>query len=125
MSTTLTLTLHRRREPRWSLGIPTIPAGRFDGGTANVSTVDTELPTDSTPRGLAWSQWWDRAPSTQVLPHDSISRRSMYPRIRGADENPNAQRFRMEPLPPHTRGCDPKVAIPVILFIPLPLHTRG
>ena len=52
---TLTLTPHRRREPRKNRGITTIPAGRLDGGTANVSTVDTELPTGSTPRGLARS----------------------------------------------------------------------
>ena len=51
----LTLTPHRRREPRRSLGIPTIPAGRFDDGTADVSTVDTELLTYSTPRGLTRS----------------------------------------------------------------------
>ena len=81
---TLTLTPHRRREPKRSLGIPTIPAGRLDGGTANVSTVDTELLTYSTPRGLARS-WCRRAPSTQVLSHDSVSRRSVYPRLRGAD----------------------------------------
>ncbi|OMG17642.1 hypothetical protein CYJ18_01325 [Actinomyces naeslundii] len=48
----LTSTPHRRREPGRSLGIPTIPAGHFDGGTADVSTVDTELLTRSTPRGL-------------------------------------------------------------------------
>ena len=84
MSMALTLTPHRRREPRQSLGIPTIPAGRFEDGTADVSTVDTELLTYSTPRGPAWS-WYRRAPSTQVLSHDSVSRRSVYPRLRGAD----------------------------------------
>ena len=63
MSTRLTLTPLRYHNPRKNRGIPTISAGRLDGGTANVSTVDTELPTGSTPRRPAWSQWWDRAPS--------------------------------------------------------------
>ena len=49
---TLTLTPHRRREPRKNRGIPTIPAGHVDGESANVSTVDTEPLTGSTPRGL-------------------------------------------------------------------------
>ncbi|PKY74555.1 hypothetical protein CYJ23_07995 [Actinomyces oris] len=52
MSMTLTLTPLRCRDPRKNRGIPTIPAGHFDGGTANVSTVDTKLLTCSTPRGL-------------------------------------------------------------------------
>ena len=103
MSTRLTLTPHRCRNPRKNHGIPTIPAGHLDGGTANVSTVDTELPTGSTPRGLAWSQWWDRAPSTQVLPHDSISRMTcLDPRMRGADLSP----FRDDIVPgPSTPAC--------------------
>ncbi|OLO87187.1 hypothetical protein BKH12_00385 [Actinomyces naeslundii] len=52
MSMALTSTPHRRREPGRSLGIPTIPAGHFDGGTPDVSAVDTGPPTCSTPRGL-------------------------------------------------------------------------
>ena len=48
VSTALTSTLHRRCTPKTNRSIPTIPAGRLDGGTANVSTVDTELPTYST-----------------------------------------------------------------------------
>ena len=48
----LTSTPHRRREPGRSLGIPTIPDGRFDGGTPDASAVDAELLTRSTPRGL-------------------------------------------------------------------------
>ncbi|OMG28241.1 hypothetical protein BKH36_03910 [Actinomyces naeslundii] len=63
MSMALTSTPHRRRKPGRSLGIPTIPAGHFDGGTADVSAVDTELLTCSTPRGLVRSWWWGRAPS--------------------------------------------------------------
>nr|PKY82604.1 hypothetical protein CYJ24_12285 [Actinomyces naeslundii] len=65
MSMALTLTPHRRREPKRSLGIPTIPVGRLDGGTANVSTVDTELPTCSTPQGPARSWWPGQALSPQ------------------------------------------------------------
>ncbi|OMG12878.1 hypothetical protein BKH06_03490 [Actinomyces naeslundii] len=52
MSMALTSTPHRRREPGRSLGIPTIPDGRFDGGTPDVSAVDTGLLTCSIPRGL-------------------------------------------------------------------------
>ena len=81
---TLTLTPHRRREPKRSLGIPTIPATRSDGGTADVSTVDTELPTYSTPRGPG-----GRAVRPhQVPPQDNVSRRSVHPRLREADLSP-------------------------------------
>ncbi|OLO49738.1 hypothetical protein BKH28_05895 [Actinomyces oris] len=52
MSMALTSTPHRHRGPRRSLGIPTIPAGHVDGGTSDVSAVDTELLTCSTSRGL-------------------------------------------------------------------------
>ncbi|OLO72406.1 hypothetical protein BKH19_02700 [Actinomyces oris] len=65
MSMTLTLTPLRCRDPRRNRGIPTIPAGHVDGGSADVSTVDTELLTYSTPRGLARSWWPGRAPSPQ------------------------------------------------------------
>ena len=78
MSTRLTLTPLRCHNPRKNRGIPTISAGRPDGGAANVSSVDTELLRCSTPRGLARS-WCHRAPSTQVLSHVSVSRRSVYP----------------------------------------------
>ena len=78
MSTRLTLTPLRYHNPRKNRGIPTISAGRPDGGAANVSSVDTELLRCSTPRGLARS-WCHRAPSTQVLSHVSVSRRSVYP----------------------------------------------
>lgn len=47
---TLTLTPLRCRGPRKNRGIPTIPAGHLDGGTTDVSTVDTELLTCLTPR---------------------------------------------------------------------------
>ena len=102
---TLTLTPHRRREPRRIRGIPTISARHLDGGTANVSAVDTELPTGSTPRGLARSWWPGRAPSSEVLTMTasaagpctpactgltsagsvSTSPGRLYPRVRGAD----------------------------------------
>ncbi|OLO78331.1 hypothetical protein BKH15_03815 [Actinomyces oris] len=66
MSMTLTLTPLRCRDPRKNRGIPTISAGRLDGGTANVSAVDTELPTGSTPRGLARS--WRPGALTRFRP---------------------------------------------------------
>ena len=80
-----------------------ISAGRLDGGTANVSTVDTGPLAWLTPRGLARS-WCRRAPSTQVLSHDSVSRRSAYPRLRGADGARNGYCTRALPLPPRARG---------------------
>lgn len=101
---TLTLTPLRRREPRQSLGIPTIPAGHLDGGTANVSTVDTELPTSSTPRGLAWSQGWDRAPSPGAAPGQPQPQVRVNPRIRGADEAFTHHQSVDRPPPPHARG---------------------
>ncbi|OLO62134.1 hypothetical protein BKH22_10050 [Actinomyces oris] len=51
-SIVLTSTLRRRRTPRRNRSIPTILAGRSDGGIAHVSAVDTGLPAGSTPRSL-------------------------------------------------------------------------
>ena len=71
MSTRLTLTPHRRCEPRRSLGIPTIPATRSDGGTADVSTVDTKLLTCSTPRGLSGEAGRPHQGPSHLSPSDS------------------------------------------------------
>ena len=71
MSTTLTLTPHRRREPRRIRGIPTISAGHLDGGTANVSAVDTELPTGSNPRGLSGEAGRPHQGPSHLSPSDS------------------------------------------------------
>ena len=51
-SIVLTSTLRRRRTPRRNRSIPTILAGRSDGGIAHVSAVDTGLLAGSTPRSL-------------------------------------------------------------------------
>ncbi|TQD63314.1 hypothetical protein FK267_01650 [Actinomyces oris] len=85
MSTTLTLTPLRCDNPRKNRGIPTIPTGPSDDGTADVSTVDTELPTGSTPRGPAWSQRRSRAPSPGAAPGQPQPQVRVNPRIRGAD----------------------------------------
>ena len=74
MSTRLTLTPLRCHNPRKNRGIPTISAGHLDGGTANVSTVDTELLRCSTPRGLPRS-WCRRAPP----PGDGLTFRRLTP----------------------------------------------
>ena len=36
--------------------------------------------------------------------HDSVSRRSVYPRLRGADLKQIARDVEKTPLPPHARG---------------------
>ena len=41
VSMVLTSKAHRRRTPKISRRIPTIPTGRFDGWIVNVSAVDT------------------------------------------------------------------------------------
>ena len=51
MSMALTLAPLRRRTPRTNRGISTILTGRFRGGFANVSAVDTGLPSASAQRG--------------------------------------------------------------------------
>ncbi|TQD59353.1 hypothetical protein FK267_12325 [Actinomyces oris] len=51
MSMALTLAPLWRRTPRTNRGIPTILTGRFRGGFANVSAVDTGLPSASAQRG--------------------------------------------------------------------------
>ena len=97
---TLTLTPLRRREQRRSLGIPTIHAGRLDGRTADVSTVDTELLTCSTPRGLS-----GRSERPHQVPlQNNVSRRSVHPRLREANRIPVPEYGKDFPLPPHTRG---------------------
>ncbi|OLO47196.1 hypothetical protein BKH31_05195 [Actinomyces oris] len=104
VSMTLISPPHRRREPRRSLGIPTIPAGRSDGGTADVSTVDTELLTCSTPRGLARPWRWVRALSPDPTPRQRQPQIRVNPRERGADTREADTSPGREPLPPHTRG---------------------
>lgn len=74
MSTRLTLTPLRCHNPRKNRGIPTISAARPDGGTANVSSVDTGPLVWLTPRGLARS-WCRRAPS----PGDGLTFRHLTP----------------------------------------------
>mgnify|MGYP001746796015 CR=1 FL=1 len=51
VSMALTLAPLRRRTPRTNRGISTILTGRFRGGFANVSAVDTGLPSASAQRG--------------------------------------------------------------------------
>ncbi|OLL15157.1 hypothetical protein BKH32_04585 [Actinomyces oris] len=52
VSMVLTSTLLRRHEPKANRGIPTILRECFDGGTVDVSAVDTGLLAGSAPGGL-------------------------------------------------------------------------
>ena len=100
----LTSTPHRRRKPGRILGIPTIPDGRFDGGTPDVSTVDAELLTRSTPRGLARSWWPGRTPSPGPTPRQRQPQIRVNPRMREADEGRFDNVSESLPLPPRARG---------------------
>ena len=81
----LTSRLHRCRSPRRNRGIPMILAERFDGGSVDVSAVDTGLPVGSTPRdlgaGAGRSHPWGRphpplpGPRPTTSSSDSASRR--------------------------------------------------
>ncbi|OLO44942.1 hypothetical protein BKH31_09800 [Actinomyces oris] len=106
MSMVLTSKAHRRRTPKISRRIPTIPTGCFDGWIVNVSAVDTR------PRGSeSGVLGGGPAPPSQVRPRPAYCTRVgiHWPMVVRTARRPHLPAVPPDPPPaaPHPRAVRP------------------